>query len=86
MITEKGEEWKQIGIYEMILLSKKKIPPNFKLLYGFLSFWNTLANAFYLVFGMMSPTSLDVAAIVSLLLDEDEVLYLYDALNTDLGF
>ena len=70
----------------MILLYKKKIPLNFVLLYGFLSFWNTLANAFCLPFDMMSPTLHDVAAIVDLLVDRDEVPSLHNILNTDLGF
>ena len=34
----------------------------------------------------MSPTLLDVAAIISLLVDGDEVPYLHDVLGTDLGF
>ena len=70
----------------MILLSKKEIPPNFGLQYGFLNFWNTLANIFYLSFDMMSSMLLDMAAIVGLLRDKDKVLYLHNVLNTDLGF
>ena len=31
VVAEKGEEWKKIRIFDMILLSKKEIPPNFKL-------------------------------------------------------
>lgn len=70
----------------MIILSKKEIPPNFRLLHGSLSFWNTPVNAFVLLFSMMSPTLHDVAAIVGLLVDGDEIPFLYDVLNHDLGF
>ena len=71
--NEKGKEWKNIGIYDMILLSKKEIPPNFELLYSFLNFWNTLTNDFCLLSGMISQTLLDVAAIVDLPVDKSEV-------------
>ena len=86
VVVEKGEEWKKIGIFNMILLLKKEIPPNFGLLYGFFSFWNISVNAFYLSFGMISPTLHDVAAIIHLPVDEDKVLYLHDDLGTDLGY
>ena len=66
VIVEKREEWKKIGIFDMILLSKKEIPPNFGLLYSFQIFWNTSTNAFCLPFGMMRPTLHDVAAITDL--------------------
>ena len=83
---EKGEEWKKIGIYDMILLSKKEIPPNFELLYSFLSFWSVSANTFYLLFGIISPMLLNVVTIVGLPVDGGEVPYLHDVLGTDLGF
>ena len=35
---------------------------------------------------LMSPTLLDVVAIVGLLVDEDEVSYFHNVLGTDLGF
>ena len=70
----------------MILLSKKEIPPHFGQLYSFLNFWNTSANAFYLPFGMMSPTLHDMAIITDLLVDGDKVSFLHDALGMDLGF
>ena len=70
----------------MILLSKKEIPPNFGLLYGFLSFWNMSANVFCLLFGMISPTLYDVVVITGLPMDGDEVPYLHDILDIDLGF
>ena len=44
------------------------------------------ANAFVLPFGMMSPTLHDVAAIVSLLVDGDEIPFLHDVIGRDLGF
>ena len=86
MVIEKGEKWKKIGIYDMILLSKKEISLKFKLLYDFLSFWNTSMNAFCLLFGMMSLMLLDVAAIIGLPMDEDEVPFFHDALDNNLGF
>ena len=70
----------------MILLSKKEILRNFGLLYSFLSFWNISANAFCLSLGMISPMLFDVATIVVLPVDGDEMLYLHDAFGTDLGF
>ena len=86
MVTEKGKEWKKLGIYDMILLSKKEFPPNFRLLYGFLDFSNISANAFYLPFSMIGPTLHDVAAITGLPVDGDEVLFIHDVLGTNLGF
>ena len=35
--NKKDKKWKQLGIYNMIILLKKEIPLNFELLYGFLS-------------------------------------------------
>ena len=64
----------------MIILSKQE------LMYGFLSFWNTSANAFCLPFCIMNPTLLDMVAIVGLPVDGDKVSYLHDVLGTDLGF
>ena len=84
--NEKGEEWKQMEIYDMILLYKKEVSLNFRLLYGFLSFWNTSVNTFGLPFGIMSPTLHDVVVIVGLPIDGDEVPFLHNVLNTDLGF
>ena len=86
MVNEKEEEYKKIRIYAMILLFKKEIPPKFGLSYGFPSFWNMSANAFYFVFDMMNPILLNVATIVGLLVDEDEVSYLHNILGNDLGF
>ena len=86
VVAEKREEWKRIGIYDMILLSKKEIHPNFELLYNFLSFWNMSANVFCSLAGMIDPTLYDVVAITGLPVDGDEVLFLHDALDIDLGF
>ena len=84
--NKKGEDWKQLGIYDMIILSKKEMLPNFELLYGFLSLWNTLANAFILLFGMMSLTLHDVTAVIGLLVDGDEIPFLHDVLSSDVDF
>ena len=70
----------------MIFLSKKEILSNFSLLYGFLSFWNKSANAFYLPFSMISFTLHNVAAIIGLLMDGDKVPFLDNVLGIDLGF
>ena len=70
----------------MILLSKKKILLNIKLLYDFLNFWNTLANAFCLSLSMMVPTLHDVVAITSLLMYGDKAPFLHDVLSIDLDF
>lgn len=70
----------------MILFSKKEILLNFRLLYGFLSLWNTSVNDFVLLFGMMSPTLHDVVVIVGLPVDRDEIPFLYNFLSNNLGF
>ena len=70
----------------MIIVSKKEIPLNFGLLHGFLSLWNTSVNAFVLSFSMISSMLHDVAAIVGLLMDGDEIPFLREMLGNDLGF
>ena len=70
----------------MIILSKKEIPLNFRLLYGFLGVWNMSINAFILPFGMMSLTFHDVTTIVGLPVDGDKIPFLHDVLDSDLGF
>ena len=71
-----------MGIFDMIILSKKEV----SLLYGFLSFWDTSINAFSLPFGMMSLTLYDVVVIMGLSIDGDELRFLHGLVNNDLGF
>ena len=86
VVAEKGEECKKLGIYDKILLSKKELLPNFGLLYVFLGFYSTSANALCLPFNMIGLTLHDVAAITGLPVDGDEVLFLHDVLGTGMGF
>ena len=70
----------------MIILSKKEIPPNFGLLYGFLNFWNISVNAFVLPCSMMSPVLYNIATILGLLIDGDELPSIHNLVSEDLDF
>ena len=56
------------------------------MLYGFVAFWNTSADAFCLPLEIISPILHDVVAITALPVNGDEVSYLHDVLSIDLGF
>ena len=60
VLTEKADDWKHWGIYEMISFSLKEITTNWSLLFAFMRFWSTGINGFVFPFGMISPTFWDV--------------------------
>nr|CAD1844247.1 unnamed protein product [Ananas comosus var. bracteatus] len=61
-----GDFWKEIGVYEAIQLSRKPPIADSLLLASALCFWSPVSNVFLLKAGPLSPTLLDVAAIVGL--------------------
>lgn len=63
---EKGEKWRNAGIYDAIQLSKIDIPFDKNLLYAALCFWSISSNSFHFNFGMMGPTVLDIVALTGL--------------------
>ncbi|XP_028083050.1 uncharacterized protein LOC114284348 isoform X3 [Camellia sinensis] len=69
----KGDLWKEIGIYDAIMLSKIRIEIDKHLFFAALFFWSVPANSFHLNCGMMSPTILDIAALTGLRLHGEEV-------------
>ena len=62
----KGDFWKEIGIFDLIQLSRvgPNICPN--MLLASLYFWDSTYNTFHLPCGMVTPTLFDAAAIVGL--------------------
>ncbi|RYR03375.1 hypothetical protein Ahy_B06g082286 [Arachis hypogaea] len=58
--------WKEIEIYDLIQLSKNSYTVNSGLMGGALYFWNETSHNFYIPYGMITPTLLDVAAITDL--------------------
>ncbi|CAL5328053.1 unnamed protein product [Camellia sinensis] len=69
----KGDLWKEIGIYDAIMLSKIRIEIDKHLFFNALFFWSVPTNSFHLHCGMMSPTILDIAALTGLHLHGEEV-------------
>ncbi|QHO12431.1 uncharacterized protein DS421_15g506860 [Arachis hypogaea] len=64
--TEKMTLWKEIGIYDLIELSKNFYTVNSGLMGGALYFWDETSHTFHTPYGMIIPTLLDVAAITGL--------------------
>lgn len=62
----KQEQWKKIGIFDLIQLSRTAHKVNPCLLLASLQFWEALTNTFKLPLGMLTPTLFDVAAIIGL--------------------
>ncbi|KAI5442394.1 hypothetical protein KIW84_011460 [Lathyrus oleraceus] len=62
----KGAFWKEVGIFDLIQLSRvgPNICPN--MLLASLYFWDSTYNTFHLPCGMVTPTLFDAAAIVGL--------------------
>ncbi|RYR09977.1 hypothetical protein Ahy_B05g078422 [Arachis hypogaea] len=58
--------WKEIGIYDLIQLSKNSYTVNSELMGGALYFWDETSHTFHTPYGMITPTLLDVAAITGL--------------------
>nr|XP_016480680.1 PREDICTED: uncharacterized protein LOC107801805 [Nicotiana tabacum]XP_016480681.1 PREDICTED: uncharacterized protein LOC107801805 [Nicotiana tabacum] len=63
---EKGEKWRNAGMYDAIQLSKIDIPLEKNLLYAALCFWSISSNSFHFNFGIMGPTVLDIVALTGL--------------------
>ncbi|XP_050874871.1 uncharacterized protein LOC127078459 [Lathyrus oleraceus] len=62
----KGDLWKEIGIFDLIQLSR--VGPNIfpNMLLASLYFWDSTYNTFHLPCGMVTPTLFDATAIVGL--------------------
>jgi len=63
---KKGQFWKDIGIFDLIQLSRQGPRYHKEMLIVALHFWNTSTNSLRLKCGMLTPTLLDVAAITGL--------------------
>lgn len=63
---KKSQVWKNMGIFDMIQLSKVGHGYSQAMLIVSLYFWDTTHNTFHLPYGMMTPTLFDVAAITGL--------------------
>ncbi|XP_024167710.1 uncharacterized protein LOC112174204 [Rosa chinensis] len=61
-----GEIWKRLGIYDAIKLSTITIPCDRSLLAAAMCFWSSQTNSLELQFGALSPTLIDIAAIIGL--------------------
>ncbi|XLU35483.1 hypothetical protein S245_071549, partial [Arachis hypogaea] len=72
--TEKTTLWKEIGIYDLIQLSKITYTVNSGLMGGALYFWDETSHTFHTPYGMITPTLLDVAAITGLSPLGEEIL------------
>ncbi|QHO49620.1 uncharacterized protein DS421_1g15530 [Arachis hypogaea] len=72
--TEKTTLWKEIGIYDLIQLSKISYTVNSGLMGGVLYFWDETSHTFHTPYGMITPTLLDVAAITGLSPLGEEIL------------
>src|SRR4051812_10692234 len=62
----KASFWKQLGIYDLIQLSKTGLKYNQTMLVASVHFWDASHNTFHLPCGMITPTLFDIAAITGL--------------------
>ncbi|KAJ8534946.1 hypothetical protein K7X08_016674 [Anisodus acutangulus] len=83
--SAKKDEWRRMGLYDAIALSGFDLPCNIGLVYAFLGYWSTTANTFVFPWGMMTPTLLDVTAILGLPILGAEAPVLGDIDVADLG-
>lgn len=58
--------WKDLGIYDLIQLSRVSLPYNPHMLIASICLWDTSTNTFQLPFGMITPISLDISSIAGL--------------------
>ncbi|XP_059636069.1 uncharacterized protein LOC132278285 [Cornus florida] len=72
----KGEQWKMMGIYDLIQLSKIPFIFNRALFFASLHFWSPTTNSLHLHCGMMAPTLRDVCFLTGLKPGGDEINYL----------
>ena len=60
------EKWEYLGIADAILTSKTPIKPDMDLIAALISFWSPTSNTFVFSVGFLSPTLMDVSAMLSL--------------------
>lgn len=63
---QKSQAWKDIGIYDLIMLSKLDLDYSNPMLVSSLYFWDITHYTFHLPCGMVTPTLFDMAAITGL--------------------
>lgn len=63
---QKSQGWKDIGIYDLIMLSKLDLDYSNPMLVSSLYFWDSTHYTFYLPYGMVTLTLFDMAAITGL--------------------
>lgn len=66
VVAAKGETWKAWGLYDIIMLSIIEICHDFNVVFPLMGFLSTSLNAFVFLWGMLTPTLLDVAGILGL--------------------
>ncbi|XP_058736960.1 uncharacterized protein LOC131609281 [Vicia villosa] len=62
----KASFWQELGIYDLIQLSKTGLEYNQTMLVASVYFWDASHNTFHLPCGMITPTLFDIAAITGL--------------------
>jgi hypothetical protein len=60
------DKWEYLGITDAILTSKTPIKPHMHLIVALISFWSPTSNTFVFSEGFLSPTLMDVSAMLSL--------------------
>ena len=63
---QKGQLWKEMGIFDLIQLSKQGPKYHSELIIAALHFWNPSTCSLHLKCGMLTPTLLDVAGLTGL--------------------
>ena len=58
--------WKDIGIFDLVKLSRQGPKYYIEMLIGALHFWNASTNSLHLKCGMLTPTLLDIADLTGL--------------------
>jgi len=62
----KGQIWKDIGIFDLIQLSRQGPKYHNEMIIAALHFWNPSNNSLHLKYGMLTPTLLDVSGLIGL--------------------
>lgn len=63
---QKSQAWQDIGIYDLIMLSKLDLDYSSPMLVSSLYFWDNTHYTFHLPYGMITPTLFDMVAIIGL--------------------
>ena len=66
MYIDLKDKWEYLGIADAILTSKTPIKPDMHLIVALISFWSPISNTFVFSEGFLSPTLMDVFAMLSL--------------------